>query len=157
MNIRIKGMCKRTDMDDVLTIENCLFPLPWSLEDFTETINGGARGICAVDEFNAVVGYSVFETDADHISKKQSEAILYNLAVDEAYQRQGIATKMLEYIRDYGDGHDEIAMIVRESNLAALNFFKHLGFLAARGMVRNHYADTGEDGIVMQWRRKDAS
>ena len=82
-----------------------------------------------------------------------------NIAVDPTYQRQGIATMLLEELfdRTSPDGRRGYTLEVRVSNLGAQRLYEKYGFRRA-GVRRRYYSDNNEDALIM-WtdRLKDRS
>jgi ribosomal-protein-alanine acetyltransferase len=78
----------------------------------------------------------------------EGEAELLNLAVDRAYRRRGIGRRLLQEITFRYKG--TIWLEVRESNRAARNLYKSLGFCES-GRRRKYYRDSGEGAIVMNF------
>ncbi len=75
------------------------------------------------------------------------EREILNVAVALKYRQQGIGRRLLEAeIRRGGEWFLE----VRESNLAALNLYKKMGFLVA-GKRSNYYQEPSESAIVMRF------
>jgi ribosomal-protein-alanine N-acetyltransferase len=72
-----------------------------------------------------------------------------NLAVDPSFRRQGIARRLLDQVLGSAPG-SEWFLEVRESNIAALNLYKELGFQLS-GRREDYYRDPHEAAIVMRF------
>jgi ribosomal-protein-alanine N-acetyltransferase len=132
-----------SDLPQVIAIERCSFPTPWSLAMFVLEVSKPS-GIClaAADE-QALVGYLV-------CSRYDQVWHLMNIAVEPAARRHGLGSMLLEEMLERA-GHDEpITLEVRASNAPAIALYEQFGFRAA-GTRRRYYADTGEDALIM-WR-----
>jgi [ribosomal protein S18]-alanine N-acetyltransferase len=72
------------------------------------------------------------------------------LSVDPAWQRQGIATRLLSALCREAIARDLTALTleVRAHNPEAQGLYRAFGFAPA-GVRRNYYAETGEDALVM--------
>ena len=68
------------------------------------------------------------------------------IVVSKEYRNCGIGTKLLEYIENKYQNINNITLEVRESNTAAINFYKSNGFKEVT--KRKHYYKD-EDGILM--------
>ena len=88
---------------------------------------------------NQVVGFLVTRT----IIEGESEVL--NLAVAPEYRRRGIARHLLQHVL-----RDTFFLEVRESNAAAREFYKSLGFQEV-GTRPEYYPDSLECGIVMKF------
>jgi ribosomal-protein-alanine N-acetyltransferase len=87
-----------------------------------------------------IAGFAV----ARRVAEGESE--LLNLAVDPAFRRRGIGRRLIAVITSGHPG--DLWLEVRESNVAARNFYKSLGFLDA-GRRAGYYPDSYESAIVM--------
>jgi len=130
------------DIPQILQIEHECFPDPWTENMFQDEFTYGAHYIGAFDG-DLLLGYA-------GISIVLDEAELRNVAVRPKARRRGIAqtliTKLLE--RDViSIAHLE----VRESNLAAINLYKHLGFEQV-GCRKKYYSNPPEAAILMSKR-----
>ena|SRR6185503_16848376 len=133
------------DLDTVLRIEEAVYPYPWTLGNFSDSLGAGYH--CWVVECaGAVAGYTVVMIAA-------GEAHLLNLSVAAEWQRRGIGRELLAFVtklaRDYGA--TRILLEVRPTNEAALALYAGAGF--ARVAVRRDYYPAGErreDAIVLQ-------
>jgi ribosomal protein S18 acetylase RimI-like enzyme len=77
------------------------------------------------------------------------EREILNLAVDAAHRRRGLATALVESLRRHWP--DDLFLEVRESNLAARNLYRKLGFEEA-GVRPKYYDNPVESAIVMRLR-----
>ncbi len=87
-----------------------------------------------------IAGFAV----ARRVAEGESE--LLNLAVHPAFRRLGIARRLIARLTS---SHPGILWLeVRESNVAARNFYKSLRFQET-GRRSDYYPDSGESAIVM--------
>jgi [ribosomal protein S18]-alanine N-acetyltransferase len=133
------------DLDVVQRIEEAVYPYPWTLGNFTDSLAAGYH--CWIVECaGAVAGYSVVMIAA-------GEAHLLNLSVAAEWQRRGIGRELLAFVtklaRDYGAAR--ILLEVRPTNHAALALYAAAGF--SRIAVRRDYypaGDAREDAVVLE-------
>jgi ribosomal-protein-alanine N-acetyltransferase len=80
------------------------------------------------------------------------EAHITILAIDPAYQRQGLGQAMLLalLVSAQQRGLERATLEVRASNQAAIALYEKFGFREA-GRRQRYYADTGEDALIL-WR-----
>jgi ribosomal-protein-alanine N-acetyltransferase len=85
------------------------------------------------------------------------EGHLGNLAVSPEHRRAGVARALLEDLLAVARerGTSTILLEVRVSNFAAQALYRDHGFRLA-GLRRGYYRDTGEDALLMTWRRDGA-
>jgi [ribosomal protein S18]-alanine N-acetyltransferase len=134
------------DLAAIERIEQRAYPTPWSRSMFAGEI-AKQSSIClgAVDreEGERLVGYLIISRYADawHVM---------NVAVDEAYRRRGIATKLLNRLFELtvSDDRRGYTLEVRVSNGDAIKLYERLGFVA-RGVRRGYYTDNREDALIM--------
>ena len=114
---------QKSDLPDILAIEQESFPTPWTLGMFKRELESAhARCLCArinLHDKNILAAYIVFWLIA-------GEAHLHNLAVDQAYKRQGLALMLMETMREIA-AKNEVAtqtLEVRKSNIAAINLYQ---------------------------------
>ena len=134
-----------SDLPAVEDVERRSYRTPWSRTMFSGEISRpGSRCYGAFDG-KILAGYLIVSryTDAWHIM---------NVAVDEAYRRQGVARLMLETMlaETDVDGSRGHTLEVRVSNHGAIRLYESLGFRPS-GMRRGYYTDDREDALVM-WR-----
>jgi len=132
------------DLDAVMAVENVIYPYPWTVGNFRDSLASG-YDCWVVDERGIMVGYAVVMPVVD-------EAHLLNLSVAADRQRQGIGGEMLETLCDMAAqrGLTRMLLEVRPSNAAALALYAGHGFVEI-GRRRGYYpaADGREDAMVM--------
>jgi ribosomal-protein-alanine N-acetyltransferase len=136
------------DVDEVLALEQSVFPHPWSRANFIDSLASGYDGWVLRDPDGALVGYFVLMYAVD-------EAHLLDVAVAAERQHQGMGRYLLDKIvaRALERGMDSVLLEVRPSNQRALRIYKKYGF-AEIGRRKGYYpADGGqrEDAIVMRF------
>ena len=83
-----------------------------------------------------------------HISSNYEIIDILNIVVDPKYEKQGIGTKLLNYIIKKKDTiASKIMLEVREDNLKAINFYQknHFTIIAKR---QNYYKN--KDALIME-------
>ena len=134
------------DLQQILTIDKETITPSWSYESFLNEIHiENSHFEIAVSE-HRVVGFYILRCIG-------FDAELLRIAVDEKYQKTGIATglmtSMLEY--SYANNIKKIFLEVRQSNKAAIALYKKFGFkqLARR---KDYYINPVEDAIIMEYK-----
>lgn len=140
----------RHDLPEVLDIERRAFRCPWIEDDFLRVLRQRNCIGMVAERGDRNVGYMVYELHKTRIQ-------LVSLAVHPEDSRTGIGAALVSKLIAKLAGHQRvrIATAVRESNLAALLFFRSLGFRAYR-TVHDYYVDTAEAGILMEYRQAPA-
>lgn len=138
------------DLDDIETIENLSFRIPWPRQAFVRELceNTLARYFTVRDNGRAVAyGGMWLILDEAHIT---------NIAVHPRHRGKGIGKALLKGMIDYGisKGIKSFTLEVRESNHAAIALYSRLGFRRA-GTRKGYYPDTREDAIIMWLRTQD--
>lgn len=127
----------------VAALERACFSRPWSeamLEN--ELWNESAVVIVAEGEDGAVLGYAGLQTVLD-------EGYINNVAVAEAYRRQGVADELIAAFVRFGQAKLAfLTLEVRASNAPAIALYAKHGFAEA-GRRKNYYDDPKEDAILM--------
>jgi len=136
----------RGDTPAVLNIEAASFENPWSEDELTRTLRHREVIGMVAELADEVVGVMIYELHKNRLH-------LINFAVAPHVRRQGIGSTMIEKLvsKLSHDRRNRIMLEVRESNLAALLFFKSQGFRAIK-ILRDYYEDTTEDAYLMQYR-----
>jgi ribosomal-protein-alanine N-acetyltransferase len=136
---------QRRHIRSVMTIEEQVYPRPWTPKVFEEEIammNQKHRFYLVAHVGNEIVGYGglLFAGDDAHIT---------NLAVNPTWHRRGVATELLlelaweARVRKFS----ALTLEVRHTNLAAQDLYRRFGFAPAG--VRKKYYENTDDAIVM--------
>jgi [ribosomal protein S18]-alanine N-acetyltransferase len=137
------------DLPQVIAIERRVFPTPWSLAMFVLELSKQS-GVCLAatvpdaDGEERLVAYLI-------CSRYDTVWHIMNVAVDNVFQRRGLASALLtELYGQVADPDARFTLEVRRSNAVAIHLYEREGFRAA-GIRRRYYQDNGEDALVM-WR-----
>lgn len=144
VRVHIRWMIRR-DMPEVLAIEHASFEFPWCEEEFLRVLRQ-RNCIGMVAEYGErVVGFMIYEL---HKNKLQ----ILDFACHPEFRRMGVGRQMLGKLVGKLSSHrrTRITLLVRETNLSAQLFYRIQGFRALE-VVREHYADTGEDAYKMSY------
>lgn len=132
-------------LDDVLRVEESVYPHPWSRANFLDALHSGyqAELLVAQDE---LLGYFIAMRGVDEVH-------LLNITVAPEYQRQGWARVMLDALALWARGLNVqwLWLEVRASNRRALQVYETYGFRDV-GLRKGYYpAANGqrEDAVVM--------
>ena len=130
-----------SDLPAVLAVERRAFPTPWSLAMFVLELSKPS-GIClAAETDDGLHGYLVCSRYADIWH-------LMNVAIDPRSRRLGIATALIERMKQEGGPEQRYTLEVRVSNLGAISMYHRLGFRSAGRRIR-YYSDNNEDAMIM--------
>ncbi len=136
---------REEDLLQVLEIEEAVYPFPWTLGIFQDCLRVGyCCWLAALDE--QVIGYGVMSVVIE-------ECHILNLCVHPDWQGRGLGRKLIERLLKIASQHgaESAFLEVRESNLAALALYGHLGFVEI-GRRRGYYPavdQNREDALVM--------
>lgn len=139
----IRWMIRR-DMPEVLAIENESFEFPWLEEDFIRCLKQ-RNCIGMVAEYNdKVPGFMIYELNKTKIH-------VLNFAVGAGFRRLSVGSQMVAKLINKLSlqRRSHITLEVRETNLAAQQFFRENGFRAV-SILRSFFEDTPEDAYLMQ-------
>ena len=133
------------DLDAVMAIERVVYPYPWTLGNFRDSISAAYEcWVLQADE--KFVGYGV-------MMPGPGEAHLLNLSIASAWQRQGWGGKLLHYFFGIAEQRHArmIFLEVRASNIGAIWLYEKNGFTQI-ALRKNYYpADSGrEDAVIME-------
>jgi ribosomal-protein-alanine N-acetyltransferase len=136
------------DVDDVLALEQTVFPHPWSRNNFIDSLASGYDAWVLRDGHGTLAGYFLLMPAVD-------EAHLLDVAVAEEVQGTGMGHYLLDKVaaRARGLGMESVLLEVRPSNLRALAVYRRYGYIEI-GRRRAYYpAHEGkrEDAIVMRY------
>lgn len=136
---------QRRHIRSLMTIEQQVYPRPWTPKVFEEEIammNRKHRYYLIAQVGNKVVGYGglLFAGDDAHIT---------NLAVNPTWHRRGVATELLLELawEARARGFSALTLEVRHTNVAAQDLYRRFGFAPAG--VRKKYYENTDDAIVM--------
>lgn len=137
----------RGDLDDVVALERSVYPHPWSLGNFVDSLDSGYHAWVLRDQRGDLLGYFLMMAVVD-------EAHLLNVAVSAAVQGQGLGRFLLNQAAACarGLGLDSMLLEVRPSNARALDIYRRYGF-AQIGRRKGYYPaaeQRREDAIVMR-------
>jgi [ribosomal protein S18]-alanine N-acetyltransferase len=135
---------RRRHLRSVLRIESQVYPTPWSFALFMSELNlRGTRHYVAARVGGLVVGYAgmMFSGDEAHVT---------NIAVDPAWHRHQIGTRLLTNLARAGVAHGarNLTLEVRLSNGPAQAMYRRFGF-EVEGVRKNYYAESNEDALIM--------
>lgn len=100
--------------------------------------------IYVYEENNDILGFV-------EVAKNYDNVDIYAIAVDTKYQRQNIASKLIQYIKDNFD-IETITLEVRSNNQSAINLYQKNGFSIIN--IRKKYYEN-DDALVMQYNSKE--
>jgi ribosomal-protein-alanine N-acetyltransferase len=135
----------RRDMPEVLAIEHAGFEYPWCEEEFLRVLRQ-RNCIGMVAEYGErIVGFMIYELHRNKIH-------VLDFATHADFRRQSVGRQMVAKLvgKLSSQRRNRIALFVRETNLSAQLFYRVMGFRATE-VLREHYADTGEDAYNMQY------
>lgn len=132
------------DLPRAFEIEQASHAFPWT--EKTLASNQGERYLNLKIMHNDVIaGFAITQIVLD-------EATLFNIAIDPAFQRQGLGRALLEYVIQQIEKKDVFTLWleVRASNAKAIALYESLGFNEV-SVRRNYYpaAQGREDAIMM--------
>lgn len=133
----------KSDLLQVLAIEEQLFSEPWQASMFAEEIDKHQAWV-VLNELQQVVAYLTGWLVVDEFS-------LNNIGVNPAFHRQKIATKLLLFLIEEIQRRNcrSIFLEVRSSNLAAIQLYEKFKFKII-GKRKKYYHDPVEDALVMK-------
>ncbi len=138
---------KKEDIDQVMSIEQASFSMPWSrnlfLSEFRSPGISTLMVALADGPVRTVGGYIV-------IWLVEDEMHILNLAVTPSLRRQGIARKLVLAAIKRADqkGAKRAFLEVRASNAAAQKLYLDLGFTGT-SLRRDYYDAPVEDAVIM--------
>ena len=127
----------------IAALERACFSHPWSEAMLqNELWNDSAVIIVAEGQDGTVLGYAGLQTVLD-------EGYINNVAVAEAYRRQGVADEIIAAFVRFGQAKLAfLTLEVRVSNTPAIALYAKHGF-AEVGRRKNYYDDPKEDAVLM--------
>lgn len=110
------------DLPEVISLENAVYPFPWSERIFRDCIRVGYDCWLALEQ-NQIIGHAV-------ISVAAGESHMLNLSIAKPHQRKGYGKLFINFLLDIARRkRAEIMMLeVRPSNKSAINCYNASGF-----------------------------
>lgn len=152
MDLRLLPMALR-DLTEVIEIEQQSHVSPWTLGNFTDSLEAGYWAYClrqlSVDDEkpDSLLGYCVLMPALDELQ-------LLNITVHPSFKRQGLAKKIMKVIEDAAQAKSfqDIFLEVRVSNAPAIALYESFAYQEI-GIRKDYYPlkDGGrEDAKVMK-------
>ncbi|HEX8406774.1 MAG TPA: ribosomal protein S18-alanine N-acetyltransferase [Duganella sp.] len=139
---------RQADLADVVALEESVYPHPWSMGNFIDSLNSNYEAWVLRDQTGDLLGYFLLMAIVD-------EAHLLNVAVSAGKHGQGLGRFLLNQAVACARGLGMTSMLleVRPSNTRALRIYERYGFKQI-GRRKGYYpaADQQrEDAIVMRF------
>lgn len=139
---------QESDLDEVVAVEQEVYPYPWSRANFSDSLSQGYHAWILRAQDRQLMGYFLVMGIVD-------EGHLLNVAVSRNWQGRGVGRLLVNQAvaLSRGLGMESILLEVRPSNVRALEIYQRYGF-AEIGRRKGYYpaADsTREDAIVMRF------
>lgn len=139
---------QRDDLEKVTALEAACFSMPWRYQDFEEALVNPHRVYLVAETDNREIIGGCMLTDI------AGEGEITNVAVDERFRGQKIATALLSKLLAYGFqeyGIHAYTLEVRRQNSPAIRLYENAGF-RPEGIRPNFYEKPKDDAIIM-WKR----
>lgn len=135
----------KEDAEAVYRLSCESFSEPWSLESISKETENPVAIYMIAEEEEKIVGFGGMWQVID-------EGEIINIAVQKAYQRQGIGKLILEKLMEEAKNRNITIMHleVRKSNAAAQHLYEKFGFNAI-AIRKAYYHEPTEDAVIMQW------
>ena len=139
---------QQSDLADVLALEESVYPHPWSMGNFVDSLSSNYEAWVLRDQNGDLLGYFLLMAIVD-------EAHLLNVAVSAEKQGQGLGRFLLNQAVACarGLGMASVLLEVRPSNTRALQIYERYGFQHI-GRRKGYYPAANqqrEDAIVMRF------
>ncbi len=131
------------DVECVLAVQgSCPEAAQWVAEDYKRAANGDMSGWVAVEDPH-LVGFLIARRIVSDIE-------ILNLAVVADSRRRGIGASLLQRTFEWASEFraENVILEVRESNLAALQFYNRHGFKSIARRAR-YYVNPADDALVL--------
>lgn len=131
------------DVEAIVSLDQEVLQTNWHETLYAESIVLKDTQSLVLDHEGRLIGYLIYRNIGGDFE-------IIQLALNKAYQRQGLASMMIDYmIQDAQSSNIEfIYLEVEMDNLPALNLYKKYGFEAIH--QRKNYYGQGQDAIVMR-------
>lgn len=131
------------DINKIAALEREIFSDPWSANAIGETLSQKNTVLLGAWQNEHLAGYLIVYYVLD-------EGEIARIAVESSCRRQGVAGHMMLALENFCEekGIVNLMLDVRESNEAAIAFYKGCGFVED-GIRKDFYTDPKEDAILM--------
>lgn len=132
------------DIDQVLTVEQASFTVPWSRDAFYNELHNNKFAVYIVlEEDHKIIGYCGTWIVID-------EAHVTNVAILPGYRGRKLGETMMRKLMSVAreKGAKSMTLEVRVTNHVAQSLYRKLGFQNG-GIRKNYYSDNQEDALVM--------
>ena len=148
--VHIRWMIRR-DMPEVLAIEHSSFDHAWTEEEFLRVLRQRNCIGMVAEHGEQIVGFMIYELHRNKIH-------VLDFAAHPDFRRMGVGRQMVSKLvgKLSNQRRNRIALLIRETNLAAQLFFRAMAFRASE-VAREHFQDTGEDAYLMQYLLDESS
>ncbi|MCK4578394.1 MAG: ribosomal protein S18-alanine N-acetyltransferase [Candidatus Marinimicrobia bacterium] len=122
------------DIDQLISIEEYCYSIPWSRESFEEELTDNELGIGLVAEDEGIVaGFALGIVVAGELQ-------LHNIAVHPDHRGKGLARALMESVEEHCRANDlqRVFLEVRRDNEIANRLYQSLGFQSV-GMRKDYY------------------
>jgi ribosomal-protein-alanine N-acetyltransferase len=134
---------RRSDLAEVLRLEEECFPHPWTRGMLEEELRRENGAFLVARHWRELVGYAgiIYILEEGHVT---------NLAVHKTTRRKGVAARLLlRMIEDAAArGIRFLTLEVRRSNQPAIRLYEKFGFTVI-GERKRYYLDDDEDALIM--------
>lgn len=134
----------RSDVPELLAIEESAYAFPWTEETFLVCFESGCIGF-AITENGRIFGFVI-------IMFRLRECHVLNLCIDSIHQHHGAGRQLLQHaLEEAKQKGAKIAYLeVRCSNVPAVSLYRHMGFQLI-GKRKNYYPMLSghEDALVL--------
>jgi len=144
------GFVVRSDLGRIAELEALCYRAPWDENALLHHVRAHPVGI-TVHHGAVLVGYALYQLRPRSIG-------ICRLGVHPACWRRGFGSALVaKLVSKLAPGRRTSAtIVVRETNLQGQLFLRGRGFRAVK-LVREAYADTGEDAIAMMYQHSGLS
>ena len=141
MNIEIEKL-RKEDLKEAVSIYDENHSLKTNYEKlfsiYDEIYNNKAYHNIVAKINGKIVGLATVIINYDIVEDLKPFLTIWNFGVHSNYRRQGIGTKMFEYINKYAKDNEcsFISLIAETDNVIAQSFYENMGFTKGVGYVK---------------------
>jgi len=134
-----------SDLEQIMEIEKISFPNRklFSADYFRKFYQKSPEGFIVAEDKGKILGYAIGEVQKDC-------GKIISIAVYPIYRKKGIGKELANFLIEYFKKKNlkKISLHVRKNNLAAISFYKNLGFQILK-TIKNYYQN-GDDAYLMK-------